>query len=136
MMVPFVFDGGEIAQGRVAVRTLVEPARPSGSWLDRFEPFGEDPLRARHDTTEETTGPQNQGVNRVWTPRRMQGVFRLGRGCGQALSCVRPRDAAVHTPRARMGSLRAGSKSALRARGAPIDAGFSGSVSLTVYPYP
>ena len=34
-------------RNRETVDHVVEPGRPSGSWLDRFEPFGEDPLRAR-----------------------------------------------------------------------------------------
>jgi hypothetical protein len=39
---------------------VVEPARTSGSWCDRLEPFGKDPPRASRSVTEEATGPQNQ----------------------------------------------------------------------------
>lgn len=62
--------------------------------------------------------------------------FLWARACGQALSCVRPHSAAVHPPRARMGSTQIGSKSAWRARGAPKHSGFSDPVLLTVCPYP
>ena len=41
-------------------------------------------------------------VNRVWTPVWMQAVFHWLWACGQVLSCVRPHDAAICTPRARM----------------------------------
>ncbi len=39
---------------------IIEPGRSPGSWLDRFEPFGEDALRTPFDITEETTSLQNQ----------------------------------------------------------------------------
>jgi hypothetical protein len=61
--------------------------------------------------------------------------FLWARACGQALSCVRSRSAAVHPPRPRMGSTQIGSKSAWRARGAPKHSGFSDPVLLTVCPY-
>ena len=42
------------------VNHVVEPARASGSWFDRLEPFGKDPPRAGLGVAEEAAGPQNQ----------------------------------------------------------------------------
>jgi hypothetical protein len=42
------------------VNHVVEPARASGSWFHRLEPFGKDPPRAGLGVAEEAAGPQNQ----------------------------------------------------------------------------
>ena len=42
------------------VNDVVEPARASGSWFHRLEPFGKDPPRAGLGVAEEAAGPQNQ----------------------------------------------------------------------------
>ena len=41
-------------------------------------------------------------VIRVWTPRGMQGLFLWVHACGQALSCVRPHEAADYDEGARV----------------------------------
>ncbi len=75
-------------------------------------------------------------AGRVWTPRWMQAKSDLRAACGQVLTCVRPLDAALLMPRARM-EMRGSGPIRLRALEAPSGRpGFPNPVSMTVCPYP
>ena len=72
---------------------------------------------------------------RVWTPLRMQEVFRGAGAQVQVLPCVRPVGAAVHTPLACMEFADRVQNAFARSRRLDTFPGFPSPVSLTVAPY-